>query len=170
MLIGRRTVFMRNVFDRCLVGSRNRIAVFIQSVMINVIKLLGFDGIRAARARTAMRTTAAAWLFFLVGLTLGACVFGQQRFTIGGRNLIIIGMNFAESQETVTIPAIFDEGRLKGGFYARDFCEINIAAKLFFISGLEVEFLDPVSAHHHNPCFFGMGRIDKHFVRHEILS
>ena len=46
----------------------------------------------------------------------GRGFFGQQRFAIFPRNLIIVGMDFAESEEPVAVAAEIDEGRLKRRF------------------------------------------------------
>jgi len=46
--------------------------------------------------------------------------FGQQRVAVGLRNLIIVGMDFAEGQEAVAVSAIIDERRLKRRFDAGD--------------------------------------------------
>ena len=69
----------------------------------------------AAAARIAVARTAAAGAVFalLLGLAMGAFVRLDQRLAIGDRNLIIIGMDFAEGQKAVTITAVFDEGRLQ---------------------------------------------------------
>ena len=127
---------------------------------------------RIGFGRTRLGAAAAAFVaaFFLVGFAIGTGVFGQQRFAVGDRNLVIVGMDFAESQKAVAVAAIFDEGRLKRRLHPGHFGQIDIASQLFSVSGFEVEFLDPVSANHHNPCFFRVGGIDQHFVRHEILS
>ena len=75
-------------------------------------------------------------------------------------------MNFAEGQETVTIPAVVDEGRLQRRFDARDLGQIDVAAELLTACGLEVEFLDTVTAQNNHPGLLRMGRIDEHFVGH----
>ena len=38
--------------------------------------------------------------------------FFDQRLTVGHRDLIVVGMNFAEGQEPVTVPAVVYERRL----------------------------------------------------------
>ena len=53
--------------------------------------------------------------FFRVRLLLG-----QQRFAIGVRDLIVIGVDLAEGQEAVAIAAEVDERCLQRGFYTRD--------------------------------------------------
>src|SRR5579871_597568 len=75
-------------------------------------------------------------------------------------------MDFAESKEAVAIAAIFDEGRLQRRLYARDLREIDVAAKLFALRGLEIKFFDAIAADHDNPSLLRVGGIDKHLVGH----
>ena len=42
-------------------------------------------------------------------------------------------MNFAEGEEAVTVPAIFDEGGLKRRFYAGDPREIDVSFELLLV-------------------------------------
>ncbi len=120
----------------------------------------------AAAARVAVARTAAvgAILGFLFGLAMGAFVRLDQRLTIGDRYLIIIGMNFAEGQEAMAIATIFDEGGLQRRFDPRDLGEINIAAQLFALRGLEIKFFDAVAADDDDPGLLRVGGIDKHLV------
>ena len=83
-----------------------------------VLDHLALDALAtAAAARVAMARTATAVVGavfgFLFGLAMGALVGLDQRLAIGDRNLVIIGVDFAEGQKTVTIAAIFDEGGLQ---------------------------------------------------------
>ena len=75
-------------------------------------------------------------------------------------------MDFAEGQEAVAVAAVVDERRLQRRLDARYLGEIDVAAKLFAVSGLEVEFFDAIAAQHHHPGLLRMGRVDKHFVGH----
>ena len=52
---------------------------------------------------------------------------GLQRLAILDRDLVIVGMDFAERQKSVAIAAVVDERRLKGGFDPRDLGEIDVA-------------------------------------------
>jgi hypothetical protein len=63
-------------------------------------------------ARTAATVAGTVFGLFL-GLPMGAFVGFDQRLAIGDRNLIIIGVDFAEGQKAVTVAAIFDEGGLQ---------------------------------------------------------
>jgi hypothetical protein len=70
----------------------------------------------AATARAAVTRAAAvagSVLALFLGLAMGALVGFDQGLAVGDRNLIIIGMDFAEGQETVTVAAVFDEGGLQ---------------------------------------------------------
>ena len=97
---------------------------------------------------------------------MGAFVVLDQRLTVGDRDLIIVGMNFAEGQEAVAVAAIFDECRLQRRFDARDLGEIDIAAQLFALRGFEIKLLDAIAADHDDPGLFRVGGIDQHFVGH----
>jgi hypothetical protein len=105
----------------------------------------------------------------LVFLCMGAGLVIQKRLPVGDGDLVIIGMDFRESQKTVPVSAVVDEGGLERRLDPRDFRQIDIAAKLFLVRGFEVEFLYAVPAEHHNPSLLGMGCVDKHFVGHVKL-
>jgi hypothetical protein len=49
---------------------------------------------------------------------------------------------------------------------ARDLGEVDVAAELFAVSRLEVEFFDSIAAQNDHPGLFRMGRIDQHLVGH----
>ena len=97
---------------------------------------------------------------------MGALVGLDQRLTVGDRNLIIVGMDFAEGEEAMAVAAIFDEGRLQRRLYARDLGEVDVAAQLFALGGFEIKFLDAIAADHNDPGLFRVGSIDQHFVGH----
>ena len=124
----------------------------------------------AAPARSAMTrataTAAGAVFAFFLGLAMGAFVGLDQRLTVGDRDLVIVGMDFAEGQEAVAVAAIFDEGRLQRRLYARDLGEVDIAAQLFALGGLEIKFFDAIAADHNDPGLFRVGGIDQHLVGH----
>jgi len=134
-----------------------------------VLDNLALDALAtAAAARIAVaRPAPVRTVFgFFLGLAMGAFVGFDQRLTIGDRNLVIVRMNFAEGEKAVPVAAIFDEGRLQGRLDARDLGEIDVAAKLFALSGLEIKLFDAIAADHDNPGLFRVGGIDKHFVGH----
>ena len=75
----------------------------------------------------------------MVVLVLG--LFAHQRFAVGDRDLVVVGVDFVEGQEAVAIAAIFDEGRLQRGLYAGDLGEVDVTSELAPRGGFEVEFL-----------------------------
>ena len=93
---------------------------------------------------------------------IGSLFVAHQRFAIGNWDLVIIGVDFAEREETVAIAAILDEGRLQRGLYASDLGEVNVAAQLAAALGFEIEFLEPITVGDDNPCFFRVGAIHQH--------
>src|SRR5262249_56681915 len=101
---------------------------------------------------------------------VGTFLLVDPRLRVGDGNLIVVGMDFAEGQETVAVSAILDKSRLQGGLNAGDLGEIDVAAELLAISRLEVEFLDSISTHHDHPGLLGMGRVDEHLVCHRLNS
>ena len=73
-------------------------------------------------------------LLVLVVLVLGLLGLGaQQRLPVGDRDLVVVGMDFAEGEEAVTVPAIFDEGSLERRFYAGDPREIDVSFELLLV-------------------------------------
>ena len=79
----------------------------------------------AATARVAMTRAAAvvgAILVLFLGLAMGLLLGLDQRLPVGDRDLIVVGMDFAEGQETVTISPVIHERRLKRRFDPRDLC------------------------------------------------
>ena len=98
-----------------------------------------------------------------------AVLFGfrtKQRLTVGERDLIIIGMDFGESQEAVAVAAVIDEGGLQRGLDPRYLRQIDIAPDLLFVLGFKVEFFNAVSTNDDNARLFFVRRVDKHFVCH----
>jgi len=124
----------------------------------------------AAAALVAVARTAATArgtiLGLFLGFAMGAFVGLDQRLTVGDRNLIIVGMDFAEGQEAMAVAAILDEGRLQRRFYPCDLGEVDIAAQLFALGSFEIKFLDAIAADHNDPGLFRVGSIDQHFVGH----
>ena len=121
----------------------------------------------AARIAVARAAAAAGAVFaLLLGLAMGALVGLDQRLAIGDRNLVIVRMDFAEGEEAVAIAAILDEGRLQRRLYARDLGEVDIAAQLLALGGLEIKLFDAIAADHDDPGLFRVGGIDQHFVGH----
>ena len=77
-----------------------------------------------------------------VVLVLGFFRLGaQQRLTIGDRDLVVVGMNFAESEEAMAVSAILDECSLKGRFDARYARQIDVSFKLFLVLQIRNQIL-----------------------------
>jgi len=100
---------------------------------------------RIAVARAAAAVVGAVLALFL-GLAVRTLVGLDQRLTVGDRDLIVVGMDFAEGEEAVTVATIFNEGGLQRRLYARDLGEVDIAAKRFAVGGFEIKFFDAVTA------------------------
>ncbi len=91
---------------------------------------------------------------------------GEQRFAVGDRNTIVIGMDFREGQETVPVAAIFDEGRLERWLHPRDLGQIYVAFELLLAGDFEIEFVQLVTIDHDHPSLLGMGRVNQHALCH----
>ena len=120
----------------------------------------------AARIAVARPAAVGTVFGFFFGFAMGALVGFDQGLTVGDRNLIIVGMDFAEGQEAVAVAAIFDEGRLQRRLDPGDLGEIDIAAELFALGGFEIELFNAIAADHDNPGLFRVGSVDQHFVGH----
>jgi hypothetical protein len=119
-----------------------------------------------AMARTS--TPVGAVLAFLLGLAMGLFLGLDQRLPVGDRNLIVIGMDFAEGEEAVAVAAIFDEGGLERGFDPCDLGEVDIPAQLLALRGLEIKLFDAIAADHDDPGLLRVGGIDQHLVGHVL--
>ena len=64
----------------------------------------------------------------VVGGALRALFLVDQGLPVGDRDLVIVGMDFAEREETVTIAAVIDEGGLQRRLDARHLRQIDIAS------------------------------------------
>ena len=53
-----------------------------------------------------------AAVHLIVGGALGAFFLVDQGLPVGNRDLVVVGMDFAEREEPVTIAAVIDEGGL----------------------------------------------------------
>jgi hypothetical protein len=138
-------------------------------IWARVLDDLALDALAtAAAARVAVARTAAIGAVFalLLGLSMGAFIRFDQGLAIGDRNLIIVGMNFAEGQKAVAVAAVLDEGCLQRRLYASDLGEIDVAAQLLALGGLEIKFFDAIAADHDDPGLFRVGGIDQHLVGH----
>ena len=156
-------VQMRLAFIR-LGGLRGILAGALDDAALDAVAMAA--AARVAMARAAAVAVGGAVLALFLGLAMGALVGLDQRLTVGDRDLIIVGMDFAERQEAVAVAAIFDERRLQRRLYARDLGEIDIAAELLALGGLEIKLFDAVAADHDDPGLFRVGGVDQHLVGH----
>ncbi len=104
-----------------------------------------------------------------VGLFLGARILGlhlDQALPVGDRDLVVVGVDFAESEESVAVAAVFHEGGLQAGFHPHHLGQVDVALEGASGGGLEVEFLDAVAIQHHHPGFLGVGCVDQHALGH----
>ena len=124
--------------------------------------LFGLTG--AVRVEVRVRFVSVPTEFIVLG---GFARFRfDQGFAVSNRNLIVVGMNFVERQETVSVAAVVDERRLKRRFDSGDFGEVDVPLELGLRGRLEVKFLGTVSLDDHDPGFFRVGRVDEHFCCH----
>jgi hypothetical protein len=134
----------------------------LDDVALDAVAMTAAAGVAVARPAAAAVAGAILALFLAMGAFIGL----DQRLTVGDRDLVIVGMDFAEGQKTVAVAAIFDESRLQRRLYARDFGEVDIPAQLFALGGLEIKFFDAIAADHDDPGLFRVGSIDQHLVGH----
>ena len=138
-------------------GGRLRLSLCV----LDDVALHAFAAPAAARVAVTRTLAVGGTIFGLfLGLTVGAFVGLDQGLTVGDRDLVVVGMDFAESQKTVAVAAIFDKGRLKRGFYPRDLGEVDVTAQLFALGSFEIKLLDAIAADHDNPGLFRVGGID----------
>ena len=90
----------------------------------------------------------------------------EQPLPVGDRDLVVVGMDFAEREEAVAVAAIFDERRLQAGLHADDLGEVDVALELPLRRCLDVEILEPVTVQHHHAGFFRVGGVDQHALGH----
>ena len=83
----------------------------LDDVALDPLALAAAAGVAVARA--AAVAVGGAVLALFLGLAMGALVGLDQRLTVGDRDLVIIGMDFAEGEEAVAVAAIFDKRRLQ---------------------------------------------------------
>jgi hypothetical protein len=133
-------------------------------VALDALAMTAAAGVAVARAAAALGAVLGLFLGFAMGLLFGL----DQRLPVGDRDLVVVGMDFAEGEEAVAVAAIFDEGGLKRGFDPGDLGEVDIPAQLLALRGLEIKLFDAIAADHDNPGFFRVGGIDQHLVGHVL--
>ena len=100
------------------------------------------------------------------GLGFERLLFVNQGFPVIDRDLIVVGMDFAEGQEAVPVAAEIDECRLQRRLYPRYFREIDVAFDLFFECCLDVVFVETGTGCNNDANFFSMCAVNKHALRH----
>ncbi|MHB0785029.1 hypothetical protein [Bradyrhizobium sp. 5.13L] len=133
-------------------------------VAAHALAMTAAAGVAVAGTAAAVRAVLALFLGLAMGLFLGL----DQRLPVGDRDLIIVGMDFAEGEEAVAVAAIFDEGGLERGFDPCDLGEVNVPAQLLALRGLEIKLFDAIAADHDDPGLFRVGGIDQHLVGHVL--
>lgn len=84
----------------------------------------------SAPAAVAVLAMLAVGFVFLV---LGSLGFRAQDGLPVGDDMVVVGMDFAESQETTTVSAIFDEGGLQGWFDPGYTGEVDVSFELLLV-------------------------------------
>ncbi|WP_283848209.1 hypothetical protein [Bradyrhizobium sp. WSM471] len=133
-------------------------------VAADALAMAAAAGIAVAGAAAALGTVLALFLGLAMGLLFGF----DQRLPVGNRDLVIVGMDFAEGEEAVAVAAIFDESGLERGFDPCDLGEVDIPAQLLALRGLEIKLFDAIAADHDDPGLFRVGGIDQHLVGHVL--
>ena len=75
-------------------------------------------------------------------------------------------MDFAESEETVPVAAVIDEGRLERRLDSHHLRKINVSPQRLALGGFKIEFFDPLPANDDDTRLLGMGGIDEHLIGH----
>ena len=141
-----------------LLARRGFAVAILLFVFVEIGALDDFDAILAV-VLVIIRIDVATQDSFLGGMS---GFFGEQRFAVFARDLVIIGVNFREGQEAVAVATIIHERRLQRRFNPGYLGEIDIALELLVLSALEIKFLDPVPRYDRDPGFFPVARIDQH--------
>jgi hypothetical protein len=96
----------------------------LDDVAADAFALTAAAGIAVARATAAVGTVFALFLGFAMGLFFGL----DQCLPVGDRDLVVVGMDFAEGEEAVAVAAIFNESGLERGFDPGDLGEVDVPA------------------------------------------
>ncbi|WP_305884451.1 hypothetical protein [Bradyrhizobium sp. CCGUVB4N] len=136
----------------------------LDDVAADALAMTATAGVAVARAAAAVGAVLALFLGFAMGLLFGL----DQRLPVGDRDLVIVGMDFAEGEEAVAVAAIFNESGLERGFDPCDLGEVDIPAQLLALRGFEVKLFDAIAADHDDPGLFRVGGIDQHLVGHVL--
>ena len=125
-------------------------------------------GVRRARRCRRGGVVLVVVVFLVLARLLG--LHGEQALPVGDRDLVVVGMDFAEGEEAVPAAAIFHEGRLQAGLHADDLGEVDVAFELLLGRCLDVEIFEAVTVQHHHAGFFRVGGVDQHAFRHSVRN
>ncbi|WP_354230735.1 hypothetical protein [Bradyrhizobium sp. F1.4.3] len=156
--------FMRSARQRLALDRLRRGIGALDDVAPDPFAMTAAAGVAMARATAAVRAVLALFFGFAMGLFFGL----DQRLPVGDRDLVVVGMDFAEGEEAVAVAAIFDEGGLERRFDPGNLGEVDIPAQLLALRGLEIKLFDAVAADHDDPGLFRVGGIDQHLVGHVL--
>ncbi|WP_282519479.1 hypothetical protein [Bradyrhizobium sp. Arg816] len=160
----RRALGVRSLaLDRLGGGIATCVEAF-DDVTTHALALTAAAGVAVARAAAAVGAVLALFLGLAMGLFLGF----DQCLPVGDRDLVVIGMDFAEGEEAVAVAAIFDKGGLERRLHPGDLGEVDIPAQLFALRGLEIKLFDAIAADHDDPGLLRVGGIDQHLVGHVL--
>jgi len=95
---------------------------------------------RGNRCRRGMRRFALKRAALMHIVVVFGRLGGHQRLPIGYRNPVVVGVNFTEGEEPVTVSAVFDERRLKRRFDPRYAGEVDVSFELLLGRSLKIEF------------------------------
>lgn len=79
---------------------------------IDDIALHPFATVAAARVAMTRALAVGAVVGLFLSFAMGAFIRLDQRLTVGDRDLVVVRMNFAESEKAVAVATVFDEGGL----------------------------------------------------------
>src|SRR4051812_33522415 len=84
-------------------------------IALDAVAMAAAAGVAMTRTATsaAAAAVAGAVLALFLGFAVGAFVGFDQCLTVGDRDLVVVGVDFAEGKEAVAVAAIFDEGGLQ---------------------------------------------------------
>ncbi len=108
-----------------------------------------------------------AQLAIVVIIGRGARQLGHDGFAVSDRDLVVVGMDLVEGEETVPVAAVLDKGGLQARLYAGDLGEIDVTAKLAAGPGFEIEFFNLAGFDDGDAGLLGMSRVDKHCPGHK---
>ena len=104
---GRRAMFKIRLRCLCRIN-----AGILKDFTLDTVAMTAPTRIAMTRAAAVAAVVGAVFGFFL-SFAMSAFVGFDQRLTICHRDLVVVGVDFAEGQETVAIAAILDESRLQ---------------------------------------------------------